>query len=560
MTVNGQATNSGQPRTIQLGTPSSTTPIIIIVTAQNGTQNAYTVGVSRAALGGNNNLQSLAGSPGSLSPSFSASRTSYTMDVGSTVSSVTVTPRLQDTSATMTVNGQTTTSGQNRSVTLNGPGSNTLINILVTAPNGTQKTYTVGVSRAALGGNNNLQSLGISSGTLSPTFTANTTNYTVDVGSAVSSITVTPRSQDSNATMTVNNQATSSGQNRSVTLNGPGSNTVINVVVTAPNSAQKLYTVTVSREALGGNNNLQSLAVAPGTLSPSFGANRTSYTVRVGSTVDTITVTPRLADTDATMRVNGQATTSGQARVLSLNGAGLNTDISIVVTAPNNNQKIYTITVDRQAPSSNADLSALSVTPGTLNPAFNENTTSYTVTVATGVAEVTVSATKADPNAVISGSLSNQGQATIPLTGPGTTTSVSIIVTAPSGTSKTYTIDIEREQPSAPPAPATAPDLIPADDSGLFNDDNITNVLTPRFTVASPAVGETPRLYINGDMAKEGFDQGANTLTPTLPLPSGEYDITVTSTVTNAAGRESLPSPSLIVHIDNVAPGNPGGN
>ena len=576
MTVNGQTANSGQTRTIQLGSPDSTTPIIIIVTAQNGTQNTYTIVVSRAALGGNNNLQGLAVSPGSLSPSFSASTTSYTVSVASTVTSLTLTPRLQDISATMTVNGQTTNSGQNRSVTLNGAGSNTLINILVTAPNGTQKTYTVGVSRAALGGNNNLQSLGISPGTLSPSFNANTTSYTVDVGSGMNSITVTPRSQDSNATMTVNNQVTSSGQNRSVTLNGPGSNTVINVVVTAPNSAQKLYTVTVSREALGGNNNLQSLAVSSGTLSPSFNANRTSYTVSVGSSVDSISVTPRLADTDATMRVNGQATTSGQARVISLNGAGSDTDINIVVTAPNSTQKIYSITVERAAPASNNNLSALSVTPGPLAPAFTQNTLNYTVNVAADVTEVTVSAIKADPNAVISGSLPNQGQATIPLTGPGTTTPISIIVTAPSGASKAYTIVIEREQPAAPPAPpARAPDLISADDScnlkfGLpvetgtnddcdpatlsisNRDDNFTKVTTPRFSVPQPGPGQTPNLYVDGKKVDSRFDAANNTLQPTTALSGNNDGIehSITSTVTNTATNlESDQSDALIVTV-----------
>ncbi|NGZ60696.1 MAG: hypothetical protein CV081_09380, partial [Nitrospira sp. LK265] len=104
------------------------------------------------------------------------------------------------------------------------------------------------------------------------------------------------------------------------------------------------------------------------------------------------------------------------------------------------------------------------------------------------------------------------------------------------------------------------PDLTPESDSG-FNPgqdaDNITNDLTPSFTVAQPEAGETPNLYIDGVKVKEGFDERTNTLTPTNPLPSGEYDITVTSTVTNAAGLESLPSPSLNVHIDNVAPGFP---
>ena len=71
------------------------------------------------------------------------------MNVGSSVTSITVTPREQDTAANMTVNGQATNSGQARTITLNGAGSNTLINIVVTAPNGSQKTYSVNVVRAA---------------------------------------------------------------------------------------------------------------------------------------------------------------------------------------------------------------------------------------------------------------------------------------------------------------------------------------------------------------------------------------------------------------------------
>jgi hypothetical protein len=70
------------------------------------------------------------------------------------------------------------------------------------------------------------------------------------------------------------------------------------------------------------------------------------------------------------------------------------------------------------------------------------------VDVATTVAEVTVSATKSDANALISGDLPNEGQATLKLDGPGTTKVVSIIVTASNGTSKTYTVTVKRAAPS----------------------------------------------------------------------------------------------------------------
>ena len=49
----------------------------------------------------------------------------------------------------------------------------------------------------------------------------------------------------------------------------------------------------------GGNNNLQSLTVSPGTFFPAFNASTTSYFVNVGSTVNSVTVTASLQDTNA---------------------------------------------------------------------------------------------------------------------------------------------------------------------------------------------------------------------------------------------------------------------
>ncbi|MDF0674442.1 MAG: cadherin-like beta sandwich domain-containing protein [Nitrospira sp.] len=560
MTVNGQAAPSGQPRTITLGPAGQTTNVTIVVTAQNGNPKTYLVTVSRG-VSSNNNLQSLTLSPGTLN--FRPNITSYTVNVASNATSVVVTPRLQDATASMTVNGQSTNSSQARTIPLGAPGSNTIINIVVIAQNGTQRIYSVNVIRAALGGNNNLSALTVSPGTLTPAFSAGTEDYTVHVGSTVTSVRVTPRVQDTAATTTVNGQGTNSGQARTITLNGAGSNTLVNIAVTAPNGSQKTYSVNVIRAALGGNNNLRSLTVSPGILAPAFRANRTGYSVSIGSNIDNLTVTATLEDAGATVMINGQGAGSGQSRPIPLEPPGSTTEIAIIVVAPNGNPRTYQIDVNREALGGNNNLSALTVSPGTLAPAFNANTTGYTVNVGSAVTSINVSATKVDSNAVMSGSVTAgtgvaTGQAAIPLNGAGTSTLVSVTVTAPNGSSKTYSINVNRAAPTAPPAPASAPDLTPESDSGFLpgqDADNITNDLTPSFTVAPPAAGETPSLYIDGVKVKEGFDQGANTLTPMNPLPGGEYDITVTSTVTNAAGLESLHSPSLSVHIDNVAPG-----
>jgi len=442
VSIDGQARTN---HTVTLGNPGSTTPVNIVVSESNTNSRTYTVLLRRASVAGNNSLQSLTVSPGALAPEFTVNELFYTVDVANTVGSVTVTPTLDDPAATMTVNGQAATSGAARTISLTPAGQSTLIEIAVRAQDGKVKQYHVSVSRG-VSANNNLRSLTISPGTLSPTFTASNIAYTVNVGSTVANFTVTPRRQDATATMTVNGQATNSGQAQTIPLREAGLSTLITIVVTAQNGAQKTYVVEVFRAALGGNNNLQSLTVSPGSLSPSFSASRTSYTVDVGGSVESITVTAAREDTNASLTIAGQSTGS---RSISLPPGPSSTEVEVIVTAQNGNSKIYLITVSRAALSADNNLEAISVSPGTLDPAFSAVTTQYIVEVATAVTSVSVTATKSDPNAVISGDVPNGGQANIPLDGPGTSKTVSIIVTAPNGTSKTYRLTVNRAAPSS---------------------------------------------------------------------------------------------------------------
>lgn len=562
--IDNQQTTS---RTITLDSPGGEKFVSIVVTGTGAGagSRSYTVRVKRDVE--DNSLQALSVSSGTLAPApFDKDTLDYTVnDVGTSVTTVTISATKSDPSSVMQIGSVTvpagTASGQ-ATVQLSGMGSATPVSIDITRPSGSMKAYRVTINRGA-SGNNNLRGLTISQGTLN--FRAGTTSYTVNVASNVTRVMIRPTVADATANMTVNGQAIDSGQAQTIPLNGTGSTTVINITVIAQNGTQRIYSVNVIRAALGGNNNLRSLTVSPGTLAPAFRTNRTGYSVSLGSNIDNLTVTATLQDAGATVMINGQGAGSGQSRPIPLEPPGSTTEIAIIVVAPNGNPRTYQIDAIREALGGNNNLSALTVSPGTLAPAFNANTMGYTLNVGSVVTSITVSATKADSNAVMSGDVSAgtgvaTGQATIPLNGAGTSTPLSVTVTAPNGSPKTYSINVNRPAPTTPPAPASAPDLTPESDSG-FNPgqdaDNITNDLTPSFTVAPLAAGETPSLYIDGVKVKEGFDQGANTLTPTTPLSSGEYDITVTSTVTNAAGLESLPSPSLNVHIDNVAPGFP---
>lgn len=444
VSINGQVTTS---RVIPLDPPGSTTVVDIVVSESGTSSRTYTIRLVRAGLAGNNSLQGLALSPGTLAPDFDPNTLPYTVTVANNVDSVTVTPTVQDASATMTVNGQAATSGQARTIALNDPGQNTTITITVTGQNGNPKTYFIAVSRG-VSNNNNLQGLAISPGSLSPSFRASTTNYTVNVASSVTTVRVTPRLQDTDASMTVNGQTTNSRQTRTIQLGPPNSNTPVIVTVTAQNGTQKTYTVGMSRAALGGNNDLRSLSVSPGSLSPGFTAGTTSYTVDVGGRVSSISVTAAPEDANASLAINGQGTNSGQARSIDLGPDGSSTGIQVIVTAQNGSQKPYFITVNRAALSADNNLEALNVSPGSLDPAFSAGTTQYSVEVATDVTAVTVSATKSDPNAVISGDVQNDGQANILLDGPGTSKTVSIAVAAPNGDSKTYNITVNRLAPS----------------------------------------------------------------------------------------------------------------
>ena len=111
----------------------------------------------------------------------------------------------------------------------------------------------------------------------------------------------------------------------------------------------------VSNEASGAaktpssNADLSSLAISQGTLSPNFTATETAYTATVGNSVESLTVTPKAADSNATVAVNDGAVASGSASGAIDLTVGANV-IEVTVTAEDGTDKTYTITVTRCGP------------------------------------------------------------------------------------------------------------------------------------------------------------------------------------------------------------------
>ncbi|WP_162463258.1 cadherin-like beta sandwich domain-containing protein [Paenibacillus psychroresistens] len=256
VTVNGIAVVSGQasggiPLVVGVNT------VAVEVTSQDGSNTkTYNVTVTRAAGSSNANLSALTTTGGTLSPTFTAGTIAYTTpNVSNITSSITVRPTVADSTATVkiSVNGGAeiaATSGSNSSALPLVVGSNSIV-ITVTAQIGTTKSYTLTVTRAA-STTATLSSLTLSSGSISPTFTANTINYTSTAANSFSSVTVTPTVTNANATISVSvNSGTStavvSGQSSVPLALNTGSN-VINVVVTAQDGTTiKTYKITVTR-------------------------------------------------------------------------------------------------------------------------------------------------------------------------------------------------------------------------------------------------------------------------------------------------------------------------
>ena len=92
--------------------------------------------------------------------------------------------------------------------------------------------------------------------------------------------------------------------------------------------------------------------------------------------------------------------------------------------------------------STNADLSALTVSSGTLSPSFSPGTTAYSVSVAHGVDSITVSGTAADGNASVS------YQPAQPASLAVGANEITVTVTAQDGvTTKDYVVTVTRAAP-----------------------------------------------------------------------------------------------------------------
>ncbi|MEY3896593.1 MAG: hypothetical protein RLZZ214_2113 [Verrucomicrobiota bacterium] len=356
--VNGNLLKSG-PFSYAVPLIVGDNTIIVKATAPDGTTTStYTITVTRVPSA----VASLAGltlSSGSLSPVFSTATQVYAASVSNATTSITITPTVTDTAATLKVNGVTVASGSASASIPLTVGTNT-ISTVITAPDGTTtSTYTITVTRvpsavASLAG------LTLSSGSLSPVFSTATQIYAASVSNATTSITITPTVTDTTSMLKVNGVTVASGSASASIPLAVGANTINTVITAQDETTTSTYTVTVTRlpSAIA---TLTGLICSPGALSPAFGSGTTAYAASVANYVTGVTLTPTVTEPNATVRVNGSLVSSGSAsaRVPVVSGSNL---IAVVVTAQDGTAThTYTVTVTR--PSLNVTFASVATVP-----------------------------------------------------------------------------------------------------------------------------------------------------------------------------------------------------
>jgi len=188
---------------------------------------------------------------------------------------------------------------------------------------------------------------------------------------------------------------------------------------------------------------------SPVNLSSEFAGGTKSYTASVANTVSSITITPTVAQANATTVQYLGAT--GTIPFIGELSVGPNVIRTVVTAADGITVSTYSVTVTRI--SDIATLSALAISYGTLNTLFNSETPDYSLSVPYSVSSITITPTVTQPNSTTVQYLGGTGTTASTLfTGALSvgTNVIRTVVTALDGTTKkAYTVTITRAAASS---------------------------------------------------------------------------------------------------------------
>ena len=338
-------------------------------------------------------LSSLSVSSGSLSPSFKSSTKSYKVTVAANVSSIKVNAKAASGSSFVSGYGS-------RTVKLNY-GSNS---IKVKVKNSANKvtTYTITVTRTDnRSSTSTLSNLKVSSGTLSPAFSSNINDYTVNVGNEVSSISV-------DATLTDSKSSFVAGYGPGSTALNPGPNKFY-IKVKSQKGDINVYTITINRETTPSacTTETENLALLKGIILSvdingvdidqieDFDPQVTSYPdLKVPYEVSNLTVEALTQDEEDQVVIEGASDLE----------VDVPKEITITVTSKKcpSFSKVYTLSVTRQTEKTlgtSGELTNIIVKGHEDEVEFSPEKTSYGITLKKNETKLEIEYEKKDPNA-----------------------------------------------------------------------------------------------------------------------------------------------------------------
>ncbi|WP_295719297.1 cadherin-like beta sandwich domain-containing protein [Mucilaginibacter sp.] len=573
ITINGAALNTANGNAITLQYFSAVEPMVIVVTAGDGTtQKTYTVNVTRN-FSTNNLLQSLTmninGTITPLIPVFDPATNDYTMVISDpNVTGIVIAPVAQDSHAEVRVGGALVNVGASRFVALQGGVNVIPVNVL--SFGGGNNTYNITINRAYSSNAGLINVILSGNAQYSAIINQTNNNLTATIPNNVTAISLIPNASDPGGTViTVNGYAISGGASGSLPL-AVGDNVFTVGITAADNSNTQYYTVHAIRLPFT-DVTLSSLTVDKGVLAPAFSPGTTSYTVVVANSDNAITVTPVASAAGVTVTAGGQtidASTPSYTNSALFEG---NQRIPVRVTAPDGvNFTTYALNVLR--PSVNqAYLGNIVLSSGAISPAFSRNTVNYTATVAGNVSSVNFTPATAEANATIT--VTNAGNTTtinagtpsvlIPLNA-GANTVTTNITSQDGSTTKTYTVTITRTVPSADATLAglnlstgtLSPVFSSSTDTYTANVNYATGsiTVTPATTNANAVITVRGLAVVSGSGLSVALNQGSNAIPVVVTAEDGSTTKTYTLTVNRAAASADATLASLGINATTISP------
>lgn len=363
-------------------------------------------------------LKSLSVDGYTLSPSFSANNTSYSIKIPSNVSSINLSAISNSDKAKIEGIG-------NVSLTSNV----TNVVVKVTAEDGTVKSYNIKIERegsTVKSSDATLKSLDVSGYTLIPGFKSNVNTYSIKVKNNITGLNVKAIANSDKASVSISGNK-----------NWKEGNNTITIKVTAEDGSVNNYIVNVERESSeskkddskSSDNYLKELTIQSShEIKPKFNKSVMSYNITVPYEVEKLNLNAITSEKNAKVEITGNE----KFKVGELNV------VEIKVTAEDGSVRIYSLNVTRSTTSSKTGLKNIEIKDVELSPLFNSNTLEYKAKVKGNKDKLDISATTIDSNSkfeIIGNENLKVGH-----------NNILIKVTDEQGFSSYYSIDVEKEE------------------------------------------------------------------------------------------------------------------